>query len=378
MYRIECINIQIFILKIKLTFLFFSNIFSYRNVRIFDKPMRAIQCLDVVLRSPCHSRSVQVGRAFYNPPRERKDLRDGFELWYGLFQAAVLGERPLLNIDVCHKSFPSGQNVIDYIRSLYRVNLNSELDRRSESSLKQYLKGISIIYNPPDGIRRRFKVKGIAQSAETQTFIPENGQKTTVLNYFRSKNYQIQYPKLPCIDVGNSIRSIYLPAELCAIPPGQASTKKDGAMQVREMIRYAAVDTITRKNKIFESFSPFQHNRDPTIRAFGVEIDCNNFLEVDARIINAPRLQYGNNKLIDVAKGSWRAENVEYIQPSDLIKWAILLTDPRQENNGRKFGDMVNNFWILMKISYAIFCCFANESYFLLGYKIWKKFKNAN
>lgn len=110
------------------------------------------------------------------------------------------------------------------------------------------------------------------------------------------------------------------------------------------MIRYAAVDTITRKNKIFESFSPFQHNRDPTIRAFGVEIDCNNFLEVDARIINAPRLQYGNNKLIDVAKGSWRAENVEYIQPSDLIKWAILLTDPRQENNGRKFGDMVIKF----------------------------------
>lgn len=51
-----------------------------------DKPMDAIQALDVILRKPFHNvaGTIQVSRALYFAPREHKPLGDGMELWYGL------------------------------------------------------------------------------------------------------------------------------------------------------------------------------------------------------------------------------------------------------------------------------------------------------
>jgi hypothetical protein len=48
---------------------------------------------------------VQVGRSFFTPPRGRVlQLGDGLEMWYGIFQSAVLGWKPFVNID--------GKNII--------------------------------------------------------------------------------------------------------------------------------------------------------------------------------------------------------------------------------------------------------------------------
>lgn len=41
-----------------------------------------------------------MGRSFFTPPSGRVvSLGDGMDLWVGLFQSAVLGWKPFLNID---------------------------------------------------------------------------------------------------------------------------------------------------------------------------------------------------------------------------------------------------------------------------------------
>jgi len=43
---------------------------------------------------------VPVGRSFFTPPRgEVVQLGDGLEMWYGIFQSAILGWKPFVNID---------------------------------------------------------------------------------------------------------------------------------------------------------------------------------------------------------------------------------------------------------------------------------------
>lgn len=46
------------------------------------------------------------GRSFFSPPRGQVvSLGDGMDLWVGLFQSAILGWKPFLNIDgeICVK-----------------------------------------------------------------------------------------------------------------------------------------------------------------------------------------------------------------------------------------------------------------------------------
>jgi len=64
-------------------------------------PQTAIQALDVVLRSaPMAFGFVPVGRSFFTPPRgDVVQLGDGLEMWYGIFQSAILGWKPFVNID---------------------------------------------------------------------------------------------------------------------------------------------------------------------------------------------------------------------------------------------------------------------------------------
>lgn len=81
-----------------------------------------LQVLDVVLRNGPASRCVQViifslytrktssylnfpyllqvGRSFFSPPQGRTvDLGNGLELWVGMFQSAIVGWKPFLNVD---------------------------------------------------------------------------------------------------------------------------------------------------------------------------------------------------------------------------------------------------------------------------------------
>lgn len=157
---------------------------------------------------------------------QRNYLGDFYELWLGLFQSVVLGNIPYLNVDVNHKAFPKRyESVIDMLRDMendlnMQINPNQPLDRYVTAALEKHLGGLEICYQGP-GSKRIYKFMKLVNNAENERFTTENGEQKSILQYFRETNRNIRYPKLPCIRLGNTIKSIIVPMELCSIPDTQ-------------------------------------------------------------------------------------------------------------------------------------------------------------
>ncbi|XP_037907750.1 protein argonaute-2-like isoform X1 [Hermetia illucens] len=310
---------------------------NYHNTGIGEKPLRALQCIDVVLRtpiSPPSRKSKQAGRAFYTKPTDPKDLGDQFDLWLGLYQSATLGDSPMLNIDVAHKGFPRDSTLQDVY-----LNLNRNFDQADS-----YIRNLNIIYTPPacmNGACKLYKANGLAEPANRKTFINDETQTSmTIEEYYRSKNYSLRNPDFPCVSVG-TVRRIYLPIELCKVQRGQNIRARAGPDQTRALIGHAATSTTIRKSKIFEMFNSFRHNANDVMQGFRLSLDSE-FIKVIARNIQPPTIQYKENSIMP-QKGSWRADRSKYLQPAPLQKFGILITTRANDGAVVEFAKKIIN-----------------------------------
>lgn len=177
-------------------------------------------------------RGVQCGRSFFTRPKNPVDLGDLYELWNGIFQSAILGSVPYVNVDIAHKAFPMRNTVVNVIkwfglqgRDRREPDRNRALDRDTEQKLATYLRGLQISYelrgNPAS--KKLYKFTSLETSANNYRFSNE-GKEVTIQQYFNQKyRYPIEYPHWPCIKVGNNIRSLVFPAELCTVIGDQVS-----------------------------------------------------------------------------------------------------------------------------------------------------------
>lgn len=300
-----------------------------------DKPSRAIQCLDVILRNAfkplvANNRAVAAGRALYFAPPRPIDLKEGMELWLGLFQSAILGRQSMyLNVDVAHKAFPSAVPILDVLKTFCRDGrVPDRLDQRTESQLKAYLKMLTIGYRPsPNLPMKTFGFNDLVKSAREALFVDDSGNKMSVMEYFqRVKNIRLRFPDLPCLHVGSRVRNIYLPLELCEIPAGQATNKKCTPEVVAQMIRYSATSTDERKKKIHDLLRNINYSS-PEVQGFGIGVD-NKFQKVEGRVIDPPKLQYRDGE-VTPQRGVWNGRKFLETHNEPVIPWAIVNCDDR-------------------------------------------------
>lgn len=138
-----------------------------------------------------------------------------------------------MNVDIAHKAFPKEISVLELINEIGRggrdrrePDLNRDLEYSIKNALSDHLKGLQIKYqlagNNATVIVRKFV--DLDESAERCKFKREDGAMVSVQQHFRERNnYNIRYPKLPCIKIGNTVRSYSFPAELCSVLGGQVS-----------------------------------------------------------------------------------------------------------------------------------------------------------
>lgn len=156
-------------------------------------------------------------------PERPAILGSGYELWTGLFQSAVLGNRPYLNVDIAHKAFPLPMNLVQ-VFEMNRCDVRREVDYRARDDFINHMKGLRITYEMPgqNASTKCYKFTDLGRTPKETKFKNEQGVETNVLDYFRTaRNYTIKFPMLPCIIVGNAIRTISLPPELCTVSPNQ-------------------------------------------------------------------------------------------------------------------------------------------------------------
>lgn len=294
-------------------------------------PQKAIQCLDVVLRSAPVLKCISVGRSFFTKPEKKQNpLTGGMEMYCGFYQSAILGWKPFLNIDVAHKAFATCQPVTSLIMELYNLGNVNQLENDESNynwrKLEDYLKTLKIQYEIPKQLtsRKVYRVNGLVRSPREERFTMEGRPPMTVFEYFKNeKGYSLKYPTLPCLWVGNRDRQprVLLPAELCTVIEGQDIKRKLNETQTSKMIRYAATDTNARKKNIMDAMQSVQHNSNAVVREFSLSL-AHEFENVDARILPPPTLLYGHEKTIKPCRGAWKNNN-KFIRGASLTKWTI-------------------------------------------------------
>lgn len=202
--------------------------YSYQSTRQYDIPKRALQCIEIILKGAYQQKHLEMGiqaaRSFYLPSQQREYLGDFFELWLGLFQSTVLGSQIYVNVDVAHKAFPERYDSL--LNLLQQIQKERHCDQRNAiEQMQSHLSGMDVIYKTPGnaGKKRVYKFMGLVGNPNQERFTDQSGRQTTVAAYFSEQKYPISCPDLPCVKLGNTIKSIVVPMEHCSLSDRQVS-----------------------------------------------------------------------------------------------------------------------------------------------------------
>jgi hypothetical protein len=150
--------------------------------------------------------------------------------------------------------------------------------------------------------------------------------RVTILNSTISE-YQIKlkYPTdLPVIDIGSKKKTIWVPAELCDILPGQPVGKLNDN-ETRQMIRFACNrPAVNAQSIIGQGFPTLGLNPvQSPINGFGVSIDSE-MAVIPARELLPPRLSYRVGKA-EVRNGGWNILDVKFHRGGTVNSWWVLV-----------------------------------------------------
>ncbi|OWR52773.1 argonaute 2, partial [Danaus plexippus plexippus] len=300
-----------------------------------NTPSEAIQAIDVILQQGTLENYVKVGRQFFKRPQNPIDLGFGLEMWTGLFQSAIFTWRPFINIDVAHKGFPRTQSVLQAYMNDFKLNPNQCLEQQRGYNVelfRQYLKGLKVkafVGGDSSGKVREYIVNDVQDPPSKLTFeMTDASGKTkrmSVANYFLTeKKLRLQYPNLNCLWVGPKNKNIFYPMELLQVSYGQALNKQLNEKQLQTMVREAATPPNERLKKIKEVIHNMNYPANPIFKHFKLEIE-KDFFKVDAKILQAPKLDVGAGRGVVPRNGSWQANR--FLKPSALESWGLIVVD---------------------------------------------------
>ena len=247
-----------------------------------------------------------------------------------------------LNIDVSATAFYKAQPVSDFMCELLdlRNTLHTlTLNDNQRSRLSKELRNLKIEITHAEHARKYRVCNLTRRSAQEQVFPLqlENGQtvECTVAKFFQEKyGIRLQYPGLPCLQVGQEHKHTYLPMEVCRIVAGQRCLKKLTDMQTSTMIKATARSAPDREREIKNLISKADFNNDPFIRQFGLKVS-QTMLDTPARVLNPPKMEYKaghfNNRTITApCQGVWDMRGKQLYTGITIRSWAIACFTPQQ------------------------------------------------
>ncbi|KAL1702475.1 Piwi domain-containing protein [Schizophyllum commune] len=305
-----------------------------------NEAITAIQALNVVLRmEPTQKYPFNV-RSFYTPQGKR-EIRGGIELWRGYFQSVrPTMHKLVVNVDVTAAVFYQPGPLISLCLKFFNRDPSNpsyleRLQDRERLELKRWLTGLKVYAGDGGGggnggRRPPRAITGLSRdSAMTLSFrLRREGQperSITVAQYFQTiLNRRLQYPKLPCVEVGSG--GAMLPLEICTVPEGQQMRKAIPKDATRDMVEFSAQRPDARFNAIHGALQLLSYGQSEYVRKFGMSVS-NQMLEVNTRVLPAPIMQYGpgsRQKTVPVRNGAWNMADKHFYVPMPLDSWAIM------------------------------------------------------
>lgn len=324
---------------------------KYFRQHIDEVPTAVLSFLEIVLHTKPAKTFVHIGNNFYSEDRKLQ-LGGGAEGWRGFYHAIKpLARGMTLALDAKVTGFWSAIPLLELAVQVPGVMRHGDqtMTDRARAILSQLIKGVRVTQTNraerAGGTGR--KVVAISSYAAADLVFEESGgQSVSVADYFARAYKQLEFPGLPCVQVGSRKRPMYLPLEVVKISPNQRRHHLDdhqvGRIKdvacTRPNVRFDNVDRM-RKLASYES--------DEYLKEFGLSVD-DKVLQVPARTLNPPTLIFNHAQQTIPREGRWNMREKVYYQPGKILHyWGVLILEdahgraPRGGAQG-KLGSFIN------------------------------------
>uniref|UniRef100_A0A0D3EMB0 Uncharacterized protein n=1 Tax=Oryza barthii TaxID=65489 RepID=A0A0D3EMB0_9ORYZ len=150
-------------------------------------------------------------------------------------------------------------------------------------------------------------------------------EEVTVFEYYR-KNWKIDLKgsaHFPCLNVGKPKRPTYIPLELCHLVPLQRYKKALSTLQRSMLVERSRQNPQERMFVLSGVLRDSDYNSVPMLRECGISI-AQEFTQVAARVLPAPKLKSGDGEDIFARNGRWNFNNNRLIQPKRVQRWVVV------------------------------------------------------
>ncbi|TPX56274.1 hypothetical protein PhCBS80983_g04652 [Powellomyces hirtus] len=292
-----------------------------------ETALHAATALSTVLRHVPGMTFVTAGANFYSP-EDRTHISGGLEIWRGYHQSirVMMAGHLGVNVDVAATVFrQGGVSLLDLAKNALRVRDISELARIPPAALRGRLnsefKGANVVTTHRADMKQRFNIGTISRESADSCMFEFKGKKVSVAEYFMSQyNIKINYPFLPLVLKANG-KSAF-PMEFLTMTPSQRFKKKLNGDQTSDMIRATVQRPSDREKKISTAVThTLKYQNNDHLKSFGISVDPQPMV-VNARILNAPNVVFGNNQSMKGTEGFWKLGK-SLAKPSKINSYAF-------------------------------------------------------
>ncbi|XP_057510346.1 protein argonaute 16-like [Actinidia eriantha] len=294
----------------------------------------ALRVLDIILRQQAANRGCLLVRQsfFHDDSRNFTDVGGGVTGCRGFHSSFRPTHGGLsLNMDVSTTMILTPGPVIDFLLA----NQNAREPRNIDwGKAKKMLKNMRVKARHSN---KEFKIIGLSEKPCNQLFFPlkvknsdiehDGGQplEITVYEYFtKHRNIELTYSAyMPCIDVGKPKRPSYLPLELCTLVSLQRYTKALSSLQRASLVEKSRQKPPERIRVVTDAIRNYCYDDDPLLAASGISIE-KKLTQVDGRVLEAPKLKFGNNEDFLPRNGRWNFNNKQLLTPIRIERWAVV------------------------------------------------------
>ncbi|XP_053203098.1 protein argonaute-3-like [Panonychus citri] len=172
-------------------------------------------------------------------------------------------------------------------------------------------------------------IRSFTSQSAGQLYFHDGNRRISVADYFVA-HYKIHlnYPHLPCVEYGTQR---YVPVELCHILPNQRNQRKlrDELIRiVSDHLRGQTPDIRCDDTKVLAEAVSRQCNNN---NGFNIQLVPNQ-VEVESRILPAPKLSYSNDRQFQPIEGDWDMikSRKTFLAPIELKRWGLIVLDERK------------------------------------------------
>jgi eukaryotic translation initiation factor 2C len=340
--------------------------------------LESINFLDHLLRDGPSKRLTAIKRSFFQRGESRFDLGSGVEAFKGAYQSLRVVHGPTgpclsINVDVANGTFfnsgplqhlavkiTGARDPADLIQQALRGkreeedarqrNPHSRFESRVSKGLKRLSKLRVVANHRGANIVDEYVIdKIMLKSAKEHKFMQRNeqtGKETaiTVYDYFlKTYNVRIQYPDFPMVQMKRGGGSVVIPMELLRVKENQRYPFKCDERQTANMIKFAVTPPSERWKAVEHGLKMLSWNTDANLQKYGLKVTTNRTV-VDARVLTAPKVQYGTGVANPGTSGRWDLKGKKFLLPNTapLKSWCVTVLAGKR--GGKPDKSSIDNF----------------------------------